>query len=61
MTTTTLIRRSATAALLLIAVSLAASARPALAAPSATAREISISYRAFDGRLRHAAFRRLVG
>ncbi len=54
MTTTTLIRRSATAALLLVAVSLAGSARPALAAPTAIAREVSISYRAFDGRQRHA-------
>jgi poly(3-hydroxybutyrate) depolymerase len=54
MSTTTLTRRSATAALLLIAVTVAASARPALATPKPTVTEISIAYRAFDGRLRHA-------
>jgi dipeptidyl aminopeptidase/acylaminoacyl peptidase len=55
MSTTTPTRRSATAALLLVAVTFAVSARPALATPKPTVTEISIAYRAFDGRLRHAA------
>jgi dipeptidyl aminopeptidase/acylaminoacyl peptidase len=54
MATTRLSRRSATAALLLVAVSITASARPALATPTPTVRVISIAYRAFDGRQSHA-------
>jgi poly(3-hydroxybutyrate) depolymerase len=39
---------------LALPVSFAASARPALAGAGATARELTISYRAFDGRTSHA-------
>ena len=54
MTTMAVTRRSATAALLGIAVSFAASAPPASGMRSATVREVSIAYRAYDGHLSHA-------
>ena len=56
MPTTTLIRRSLTAALLAAAVALTAPVRPSQAAPAATAvRELSIPYTAYNGETSHAS------
>ena len=56
MPTTTFIRRSLTAALLVAAVALTAPVRPSQAAPAATAvRELSIPYTAYNGETSHAS------